>query len=153
MLELRERYSKRPIRFLETWQPDNWRIKVYSIAYQRNLAHPRVVALAKERFIPHLEEAKDHYHIGFLGVHEGRGANFIFLDYWTNENELIHLVYASSKENPAEMTYLTPDGLIACVWDLALVCFERQAWLEHVLANPNGPDLEAYLSARLNADI
>jgi hypothetical protein len=28
--------------------------------------------------------------------------------------------------------------------------FERQAWVDAVLINPGGPDLEAYVEARLN---
>ncbi|HSF81772.1 MAG TPA: hypothetical protein VLA49_11090 [Anaerolineales bacterium] len=49
--------------------------------------------------------------------------------------------------------YATPTGLTACVWDLRLMAFERQSWLETVLANPSGPDLEAYLACRLNEDV
>ena len=33
-----------------------------------------------------------------------------------------------------------------CVWELAVVDFERRAWIEDVLANPDGPDLERYLA-------
>ena len=34
-----------------------------------------------------------------------------------------------------------------CVWELAIVDFERRAWIEDVLANSPGPDLERYLAA------
>ena len=30
--------------------------------------------------------------------------------------------------------------------------FERQAWIECVLTNPNGPDLEAYLARRFEGE-
>jgi hypothetical protein len=46
-----------------------------------------------------------------------------------------------------------PTDLTACTWDLAVVCFERQAWLDAVLTNPDGPDLERYLQVQLNDDI
>lgn len=39
----------------------------------------------------------------------------------------------------------------ACVWDLTVIGFERQAWLERALANPAGPGLDAYLARQLDA--
>jgi hypothetical protein len=39
------------------------------------------------------------------------------------------------------------------VWDLRVICFERQAWLDAVLANLAGPDLEADLTCRLSEDV
>jgi hypothetical protein len=45
------------------------------------------------------------------------------------------------------LEYKTPTGLTACVWDAALLAYERQAWVDAVLNNPNGPSIEQYLSA------
>jgi hypothetical protein len=39
---------------------------------------------------------------------------------------------------------VTPTGLAACVWDLAVIAYERQAWIDAVLAAPV-PDVERYL--------
>lgn len=47
---------------------------------------------------------------------------------------------------------VTATGVIACVWDLRVICFERGAWVEQVLANPTGPDVERYLACRLSED-
>jgi hypothetical protein len=44
------------------------------------------------------------------------------------------------------------DGPMACTYELAVVCFERQAWVDCVLAAPQ-PDLAAYLAARFNGDV
>ena len=41
---------------------------------------------------------------------------------------------------------------VACVWDLAVMAFEREAWIEFVL-KPAEPDIDAYLAARLTADL
>ena len=156
MIQLREPYQTRPIRCLEIWQTSGWRLKVYSIAYQRALARTELIEAAKTVALPHLVQAvseSNHYGVGFLGIHDGRGANFVFLDYWADENELHHHVYVSPTAQPAQMTYITPTGLTACVWDLRVMCFERQAWLETVLANPARPDIDAYLARRLNEDI
>ena len=39
----------------------------------------------------------------------------------------------------------TPAG---CVYELAIVEFERRAWIEDVIGNPDGPDVERYLGRR-----
>lgn len=153
MITLQEQYRPRPIRFLELWQESRCRIKVYGIAYQRRLPRVELVDAARAAARPHLTQAAAAYGVGFLGVHDGRGANFVFLDYWAEENELHHHVYVSPAGKPELMEYVTPTGLSACVWDLRVICFERQAWVDCILANPNGPDLDGYLACRLNEDV
>jgi hypothetical protein len=151
-----EPYEPRPIRFLELWQPVPWRLKVYGIAYRRGQPRAALVDAAKraagERLAT-IPATVNHYLLGYLGIHDGRTANFVFLDYWANENELYHHVYVSPTDEPARLEYVTPTGLTACVWDLRLIAFERQSWLENVLQNPRGPDPEAYLQRHLNEDV
>jgi hypothetical protein len=76
----------------------------------------------------------------------------VYLDYWADENELHHHVYVSPSEEPASLEYVTPTGLIACTWDLGVLSFERDAWVEAVLANASGPDIEEYLARTLDED-
>ncbi|MBN1920021.1 MAG: isochorismatase [Anaerolineae bacterium] len=156
MFTLQEPYYPRPIRFLELWERAGWRLKVYGIAYQRPAPRPELIDAAKAVVYSHLIDPtalQEGYGVGFLGINDGRGANFVFLDYWANENELHHHVYISPADKPEELIYATPTGIAACVWDLRVMCFERQAWLETVLMNPKKPDLEAYLARQLNEDV
>jgi hypothetical protein len=149
-------YQTRPIRFLELWQEGPWRLKVYGIAYDRPAPRPELVAAAKaaaRKRVARVPSSLLHYSVGFLGIHDGRTANFVFVDWWASENELHHHVYVSPTAEPAKLTYETPSGLVACVWDLRVVCFERQAWLDTVLKNPGAPDFEAYLAQRLNENV
>ena len=60
---------------------------------------------------------------------------------------------ASSPDRPEKLEYMTPTGVIACVWDLYIIAFERKAWIDTVLNNPEGPDLDAYLGRQLNDDV
>jgi hypothetical protein len=155
-IELREPYQPRPLRFLELWQVDDWRLKVIGIAYGRATPDVRLVDAAKRTAAEYLRTHPTrhaHYGVGFLGVHDGRGENQVFLDRWINENELMHAYWVSPKHDPERL--LVPDVTdhnSVCVWDLAVQCFEREAWLECVLANPRGPDLDAYLTRRIRAD-
>ncbi len=154
MIQLQEPYQPRPIRFLELWQTGEWRLKVYGIAYRRSSPRSELVQAAKQVAQTRLQTTTaPHYHTGFLGIHDGRGANFVFVDFWAEENELHHHVYVSPTDQPTQLEYATPTGLTACVWDLRVICFERQAWIDAVLANPDGPDLDKYCSMRLNEDV
>ena len=149
-------YRQRPTRFLELWQQGPWRLKVYGIAYDRAAPRPELIEAAKvvaRQRLAGIPAFLPHYSVGFLGVHDGRTANFVFVDWWADENELHHHVYVSPTDEPGKLTYATPTGLVACVWDLRVMAFERQAWLDAVLRNPQGPDLEAYLALRLNEDV
>ncbi len=88
-----------------------------------------------------------------MGIHEGRGANFVFVDWWAEENELHHHVFISSSDEPLRLESRDDDGPIACIWDLGVVAFERKAWVETVLDNAEGPDAEAYLARQMNEDL
>jgi hypothetical protein len=148
-------YAPRPIRFLELWQPGNWRVKVYGIAYGRAAPRAELIDAAKhfaERTLATAADATAHYSVGFLGIHDGRTSNFVFADWWADENELHHRVFISPTDEPANLVDRTATGPAACVWDLRVIGFERDAWLETVLRNPAGPSFDNYLLRRLNED-
>lgn len=149
-------YRQRPIRFLDLWEFDGWRMKAYGIAV--NTERPDSVLVEAARSITQARLAESagrthHYGIGFTGVHQGLTANFVFVDWWADENELHHHVYVSPLHDPKAFAYMTPTGLSACTWDLYVLAFERDAWVDTVLNNPDGPSLDAYLSRHLNEDV
>ncbi|MCA1566877.1 MAG: isochorismatase [Acidobacteria bacterium] len=155
MLKLREPYEPRPIRFLEEWQDTGWRMKIYGIAYRRPTPRAELVETAKRiawQCLPFPPDEDGRYGVGFIGVHDGRGANFVFVDWWADENELHHHVFAAPSEELKDLPEITATGLSVCVWDLRVQCFEREAWLEAVLANSRGADLADYMRRRLNED-
>ena len=133
-----------------------YRLKVYGISYDRPLPRAELVEAAHRVAGDHL---RDHptrhpsYGVGFLGIHDGRGENQVFLDLWVNENELLHTIWVSPTDDPARLEHPGPDSNSVCVWDLAVQGFERGAWVEHVLSRKGGPDLEAYLATRMSADV
>ena len=95
----------------------------------------------------------DRYGVAILIVHEGREGVFALVSWWVGENMLQHHVYFSSSDFPCSFEYISPSGIAACVWEMEVLAFERDAWVEHVLANPSGPNLEMYLTRQLNADV
>ncbi len=149
-------YRPRPIRFLSPWEVGGLRLKAYSIAARGETARDELIHAARKMVEKHLRERptrQTQYGVGFVGVHDGRTENQVFLDRWVNENELLHDYWVSDVDRPTALRPAGPDHNSVCVWDLAVQCFERQAWLECVLASPSGPDLEAYLARRMHADV
>jgi hypothetical protein len=152
-IQLQEPYRPRPIRCLEVWEKRGWRLKVYGIAYEREEPRRELIAAAKEltgAVLPGPAVSDARYGLGFVGVHDGRGENLVFVDWWQDENELHHHVFVSPSDRPAELRPVGPDRLMACVWDLAVICKEREAWVRHVFGRQEGPDVEAYLSDTLD---
>jgi hypothetical protein len=129
---------------------------VYGIAHSRATPSLGLIEAAKGVAADRLAAvapSMQHYSVGFLGIHEGRTSNFVFVDWWADENELHHHVYVSPKDEPQRLNYATPTGVIACVWDLRVLAFERQAWLDTVLKPAGNVNLDAYLERRLNDDV
>lgn len=148
-------YATRSIRFLELWETQGWRMKVYGIRYRGDVPDNDVVAAAKQltaQCLPVPAVANERYGVGWIIAHQARDANWLLIDWWTDENALMHHLYMSPLEQPDQLTHVSPTGLTACVWELRVVGFERQAWIDCVLASPGGPDLAAYLACRLNED-
>jgi hypothetical protein len=155
-MRLAETYAPRPIRPLGTLEHDGWRLKVYGIAYSGETPSTGLTTAAARiatQQLPFPAVFDGRYGVGFLGVHAGRGADFVFVDWWEDENELHHHVFVAPAGELEAFEEKTSTGLAACVWDLAVICFERRAWLETVLANPAGPDLEGYMARRLDAAV
>jgi hypothetical protein len=150
-----ERYAARSVRFLELWECGEWRIKLYGIAYRGASPDASLIAAAKDLVIsclPAPATTEQRYGVGFMGVHQGRGSNLVFIDWWANENELYHHACISTPEAPGNFEYVTPTGLTGCVWDIAVIAFERQAWIDSVLSAPS-PDVGRYLVARFEGEV
>lgn len=148
-MKLPEPYAARAVRFLEQWDEAGWRMKVYGIAYLDGGPRCELVDAALDLArgcLPRPATGYGRYGVGFMGVHEGRGANLVFVDWWADGNELHHHVFTTSAGWPLDFRDATGSGLAACVWDLAVIGFERQAWISSVLVDPVESGLDAYLA-------
>jgi hypothetical protein len=149
-------YKPRAVRCLDLLAFDGWRLKLYGIAYRGERPGQALldaaVAAARE-WLPRPAVTDDRYGVGFVGAHEGRGDNFVFVDWWGGEDELHHHGWRSGYEEPGRLRASGPDDFTACAWDLVVIGHERTAWVRHVLARAEGPDLDAYLGDRLDADV
>lgn len=146
-------YQPRPVQFLEIWRYGSWRIKLYGIAYDRPSPEPFLIDKAKSIAGHLLPAARDHYGVGFMGVHQGKTGHFIFVDWWARENELNHHVFISDPASPMDFSNQTASGVMACVWDLAVISHERNAWVETVMKQDSNDNFESYLARQLEGVI
>ena len=146
-----EAYESRAFRFIELLTLGDWRMKLYGIAWRRELPRAHLLEAAKRIAAEVLRKAvPNNYKVGFIGAHDGRKACLVFVDYWGNEDELFHHVFLPRSDDPDTLAPATSSDLSVCVWDLHLQSFERAAWIKYILRKANAPDFHGYLGERLN---
>jgi hypothetical protein len=148
-------YKPRHVRFIRGEDVAGWQLKLYGIAVNGREPRPEFVAATRDlaaRVLPQPPAGEDHYGVGFAIAHDARSVGIALIYWWKSENELHQRIHVSPKDDPAAFTQVEnqPAG---CVWELEIVDFERRAWLEDVLSNPDGPDLEAYLRRSVSRDV
>lgn len=152
---LKVAYRPRSVRHLEIWKHADWTLKVYGIAETGEYPRPEAVAAAKRAAVtalPRPARNEHRYGIGFLGVHDAASGLYTFVDWWADTNELHHHAFVAPASKPDAFEAVS-GGSVACTWDLAVIGFERDAWVRDVLANPEGPDLARYMDSWLNTDV
>ncbi len=65
---------------------------------------------------------------------------------------LYHRLFAAPRHRPTEFAPVG-SGAAACVWELEVLKFERDSWVDAILKNPGNPRPARYLEARLNGDV
>lgn len=87
--------------------------------------------------------------VGFLILHYGMEDNYLLVSQWYDADMLKHWVRGSVVDAEGNTTFapLAQRDLIACVWELEVIRFERDAWVNTVLAQGrlDKSSLDAYL--------
>jgi hypothetical protein len=148
-------YQPRSVRFIRLDQRGDWRLKVYGIATPGRAPRAAFVDAAIDLAgvaLPDPAVNEERYGVGVVTAHDSATYCFALLYWWQSANELHQRIYAAPLDNPRALTKMADPGA-GCVWELSVVDFERRAWMEDVLANPNGPDLDRYLTRQFSADV
>ncbi|MFJ3905039.1 hypothetical protein [Streptomyces sp. NPDC090025] len=86
---------------------------------------------------------------GFLILHRGMQADYLLVSQWYDADMLKHWVRGSTTDADGATRFapLGQPDLIACVWELEVIKFERDAWVNTVLAQGKLDEtaLDAYL--------
>lgn len=150
---LSESYKAREVHFLKLWDAQGWRVKIYGVAHHsRTMPDERTVQRVGAIALNRLSrvDPSQHYGVAFVVIHMAREADFVLIDWWTGENVLQQALFTCPADKPTELREITSTGLLGCVWELQVHNFERLAWIECVLNNAVGPDLDGYLNRRFN---
>jgi hypothetical protein len=112
---------------------------------------------AKKHLPVWLAESRNYalttYNIATLILHEGKEGYFAIINWWIDDNMLQNHVYLSTFAKPDEFTLFSGGGMMTCVWELAVIWFEREAWVEHILKQAGKPDVAGYLGKFFNEDV
>ncbi|MBK6784060.1 MAG: hypothetical protein IPG79_10055 [Saprospiraceae bacterium] len=148
-------YNQRPVRFLEIFESDDWKIKIYSVSVKSEWVDTTFVHSAKENISEWLK-GKDvypeleTYNIATLILHEGKEGCFAILSWWIDQNMLQLFVYLSDYDNKGKWKLYSGNGIVTCIWEMAVLWYERNAWVKHVVKNHLNPDFESYLADQYN---
>lgn len=137
----------RPLPRLET---NDWRLKAYGISHQHDEPGADLVTAAREtavRILPQTPNDERRHGAGFLIAHDGALGRWALIYWWSNNIWLHERLFHSPVDSPRLELRAVTDDLIACVYELRVVEWERQAWLRHVIDGPG--DIEAYLADQL----
>jgi hypothetical protein len=143
-------YHQRRGSFVSEERFGDWRLKLYALARPEKGVRPELLDRTRELAARSLPPRDHRVHgTAFAIAHD---ANFpiALIYWWQDENEIRSRLYAGAE--PDSMELLDPTAF-GCVWELGIVEFERRAWIADVIGNPDGPDLDRYMSRRFDGMI
>lgn len=132
--------------------PPIGRLKWYDI---NNSDHPiehAIRDLARRFVLRKLtsEDGPSAQELGFVLLHRcGEGFYFLGLCTWRGNNELWKTIYfleTDTMEDFALFPQDEPHKDTFCVWELAVVCHETQAWTTYLKSNRTEQDTDRYLT-------
>jgi len=150
-------YKPRLVELNQLAKVERWDVKVYTITnrpafesinvLENALANlPKWLARSRELEFPTYDQA-------FLIVHEGRDGVWTLINWWTGGEMLKSKTFFTDFDKPDEFEEVPRDGFMACVWELAVISFERSMWVECVLERSANPDLTGYSQRQLNQSV
>lgn len=149
-------YTPRFIRFLERYKFEAWNLKVYGISITDEGIKKEDLEQAKDKLKEWFEKRSETnlatYQHATLIIHQGREGVFAILNWWIDENMMQHYVYLKEPDQ-TDFYPFSDKGIVTCVWEMAVLWHERNAWVKHVLMKNENPDFEAYVLDQLNTEI
>ncbi|MFI7610383.1 hypothetical protein ACIBP6_04000 [Nonomuraea terrae] len=148
-------YQPRSVRFKRRVQLGDWVVKLYTIAPHGRPARTEVAEAAlraAREVLPAPAVAPDRYGVGFVIAHDAPRLCYALACWWAERNEVHQRILSAPADRPEHLAP-HPSEAAGCVWELSVTDFERRAWITHVLANPRGPDLDAYLAQEYDDDV
>lgn len=144
-------FSPRPIRCFDLFEFDGWTIKAYSVTLPgRELDRVSFEPAIQRAFdaLPSPDAEAGRPGLGLQICHAGATADYLITAWWDRENELPMRIDVRPPGSEWRAPLRT-EGI--CVWDLQILTFERDAWIETMLSGTADP--EAWGERRLEVDV
>jgi hypothetical protein len=149
-----EPYRDRTVRPLGIRDVEGWRLKVYEIAPAGRSVHLPLYedgfAVAVKK-LPQPPVAPRRAGVGFATFHEGSGVHYLLLCWWDRDSELFSRLMVRGIEED-DLWVWAQEHEMAGAWELQVVGFERDAWVDTVLSRPGDPNIEGYLERTLTIE-
>ena len=140
--DLTKTYAPRLAEFVSNERFGEWRCKLYGLADPAKGVRAELLDATRERAGRSLPD--DGYGASFAIAHDA-AFPIALVYWWQGTNELHQRAFVGREIDGLDPVQWTPVG---CVYELAIVEFERRAWIDDVIGNPDGPDVERYLGRR-----
>ncbi len=137
-------FQPRAITSLPSLSVGGFHIKRYVVAAVPSLFDETRFADAQHKIcalLPRVDATRGRPGAAFLILHQGVTGDYAVLSWWDRQNELPTHVWTRHEDRWAPAR----SDEHFCVWDLELLWFERNAWVETVLSGaPLEPSLADY---------
>ena len=97
-------------------------------------------------------EDADEHKCGFAILHHARDGTYLLASRWFGGNMLKHEVFmVQGPAGAARLESIAASRIVACVWELEVIKFERDAWVRTAMAGLGKPEsLDAYFAAQMS---
>lgn len=145
-------YTPRQVEPAGSLECRGWRLKLYGIRGRAREVPAQLFDAARRLAATNLPSPAltlDRYGLGFAICHDACDFDTVTLDWWERSNELRHVVFRS-REDVGHFDNITRTGEAACIWELAIIGFEREVWIDAMLRDGR-QDIDEYLSRSMSA--
>lgn len=127
-------YHQREVRFLGMRIVDQARIKIYYLNSEKQAETPVPGEDVQQKWLSQgvgQDDFPGEHHIGFAIIHAADDGYYLLISTWCDANMLRHRVFTVDDQN--RLQPLDSTKIIACIWELAVMFYERNCWIEQVM--------------------
>ncbi|MXN67364.1 hypothetical protein GR183_20855 [Stappia sp. GBMRC 2046] len=148
-LENIEVYCPRGVSNLGQWEIGGLQFKIYGLVAEEKTIDETTVSFAqsfvREEVVPLVEDEGDDNGMGFVIIHPGELGISIAAHWWIQGSVLCQHIYRKQYSASEPMDTVKRPA-IACVWELALINAEQEAWRKTMMNSQPSPS--AYMAIR-----
>ncbi|RUV19466.1 hypothetical protein [Mesorhizobium sp. M7A.F.Ca.MR.245.00.0.0] len=152
-----EIYHPRGVSNLGQWDIGGLKLKVYGLVADNKKVDGPMVTLAqsfvRQEVLPRVVDEGDDNGMGFVIIHPGELGVSISVHWWIQGSVLCQHIYRKLY-SAAEPMDTVKRPVVACVWELALINAEQEAWRKTMMKSEPSPSgyMDAQLASKLHRD-